>query len=32
MKISSPNAFATFLGEERAKWTAVIKAAGVRVE
>jgi tripartite-type tricarboxylate transporter receptor subunit TctC len=32
MKIFSPNAFATFLGEEREKWAAVVKTAGVRVE
>jgi tripartite-type tricarboxylate transporter receptor subunit TctC len=32
MKIFSPNAFATFLGEEREKWAAVVKTAGVRME
>jgi tripartite-type tricarboxylate transporter receptor subunit TctC len=31
-KISSPDAFATFVAAEREKWTAVVKAAGVRVE
>jgi tripartite-type tricarboxylate transporter receptor subunit TctC len=31
-KISSPQEFAAFLGAERDKWAAVIKAAGVRAE
>jgi tripartite-type tricarboxylate transporter receptor subunit TctC len=31
-KISSPDAFAAFVAAEREKWTAVVKAAGVRVE
>ena len=31
-KISSPEEFAAFLGAERDKWAAVIKAAGVRAE
>ena len=31
-KISSPEEFAAFLANERDKWAAVIKAAGVRVE
>ena len=31
-KISSPDAFAAFLAAERERWSAVVKAAGVRVE
>ena len=31
-KISSPEEFTAFLGAERDKWAAVIKAAGVRAE
>jgi tripartite-type tricarboxylate transporter receptor subunit TctC len=31
-KISSPDAFAAFVAAEREKWTAVVKAAGVRVD
>ena len=31
-KIASPDAFATFLAEERDKWSALIKSVGVQVE
>jgi tripartite-type tricarboxylate transporter receptor subunit TctC len=31
-KISSPEEFAAFLAKERAKWTTVIKTAGIQVE
>jgi tripartite-type tricarboxylate transporter receptor subunit TctC len=31
-RISSPEEFAAFLGAERDKWAAVIKAAGVRAQ
>ena len=31
-RISSPDAFAAFLAAERERWSAVVKAAGVRVE
>jgi len=31
-KVSSPEEFAAFLAKERAKWTTVIKTAGIQVE
>jgi tripartite-type tricarboxylate transporter receptor subunit TctC len=31
-KISSPEEFAVFLAKERAKWTTVIKTAGIQME